>query len=246
MHVKPVVQALLFSATLLAMQTPLHAQASLTQTPQQLQKTEGNDASAAASRGFAEFVQYQIQAHSGSLPEGFPLDVTDVQDLKDASIGYGFPVYTVDPKDLLAGRSDFSAMAKSTGTWRFIINRNQRPIGLVTVEKVNGTWQTVAYGAAGLSKDVDALTRFHGNADHSNLRFIRIYQARSDFLEVGSNNGATARFAPLQSARETLLLQQRANKAGNASDAATSGLLDASQFVEPLRAAVKANIANFR
>ncbi|MEO6919876.1 MAG: hypothetical protein ABI171_12820 [Collimonas sp.] len=245
MHAKPVVQALLFSACLLAMSAPLRAQSTLTQTPQQLQKTQGNDAGAAARRGFAEFVQHQIQAHAGNLPDGFPLDVADVQDLKDASIGYGFPVYTVDPKDIVAGRSDFSAMAKPTGTWRFVIDLKHRPIGLATVEKINGAWQTVAYGAAGLSKDVDALSRFHGNADHSNLRFIRVYQARSDFLEVASANGAV-RFAPLQSARESLLLQQRANKSGGNANDSAGGLLDASQFAESLRAAVKANLANYR
>jgi hypothetical protein len=246
MHAKPVVQALLFGAILLAMSGPLHAQLSTVQTPRQLQKTEGNDASAAARRGFAEFVQHQVDAGSGTLPDGFPLDVADVQDLKDAQIGYGFPVYTIDPKDIVAGRSDFSAMARPTGVWRFLVSRNNRPIGLATVEKLNGTWQTVSYGGAGLSQDVDALIRFHGNADHSNLRFIRVFQARSDFLEVASDNGTAARFAPLQSARESLLLQQRSGKTGNAASNATDSLIDSSQFAESLRAAVKANLANFR
>jgi hypothetical protein len=246
MHAKPIVQALLFSAAVLAMSAPLHAQSSAARTPQQLQQTEGSDAAAAAARGFAEFVQNQVQAHAGTLPAGFPLDVADVQDLKDARIAYGFPVYTVDPKDIVAGRSDFSAMAKPTGVWRFLVSRDNRPIGLATVEKLNGAWQTIAYGGAGLSKDVDALMQFHGNADHSNLRFIRVFQAQSDFLEVASANGAAPRFAPLQSARESLLLQQRAKKTGSAADNAANGLMDASQFAESLRAAVKANIANFR
>ncbi|UUZ46708.1 hypothetical protein LP420_22785 [Massilia sp. B-10] len=64
-----------------------------------------------------------------------------------------------------------------------------------------------------LSKDVDAMASFHGNADKSNLRFMRIYQARSDFLEVVGQDGR-ARFAPLHSARESLMLKQRAAKAG--------------------------------
>lgn len=245
MHAKPAVQAFMLSAALLSMNAPLHAQASAMQTPLQLQQTEGSDASAAATRGFAEFVQNQIQAHAGTLPEGFPLDVTDVQDLKDARIAYGFPVYTVDPKDILTPRSDFSSTARPTGVWRFLISRDSRPIGLATVEKINGTWQTTSYGGAGLSKDLDALMQFHGNANRSNLRFIRIFQARSDFLEVASGNGTTPRFAPLQSAREALLLQQRASKTGSAADAA-GGLVDASQFAESLRAAVQANLANFR
>lgn len=233
-------------SALLAMNAPLHAQANAAQTPQQLQQTEGSAASAAATRGFAEFVQNQVQAHAGTLPDGFPLDVTDVQDLQEARIAYGFPVYTVDPKDILAPRSNFSATARPTGVWRFLISRDSRPIGLATVEKLNGTWQTTSYGGAGLSKDVDALMQFHGNANRSNLRFIRIFQARSDFLEVASGNGTAPRFAPLQSAREALLLQQRTRKSGAAVDNSASGLLDASQFAESLRAAVQANLANFR
>lgn len=239
----------MLSAALLVMNTPLHAQSSTVRTPQQLQQTEGSEASAAAIRGLAEFAQSQMQAHGGTLPEGFPLEVTDVDDLKDARIAYGFPVYTVDPKDILAPRSDFSAVARPTGVWRFLISRDGHPIGLASVEKLNGTWQTTSYGGAGLSKDVDALMQFHGNANRSNLRFIRVFQARSDFLEVASANGAAPRFAPLQSARESLLLQQRARKTGGASDAsnnAADGLMDASQFTESLRAAVKANIASFR
>jgi len=169
--------------------------------------------------------------------------VADVQDLKNARIAYGFPVYSVDPKELVAGRSDFSAMARPTGVWRFVISRDGKPIGLATVEKLNGTWQTISYGGAGLSKDVDAMMLFHGNADRSNVRFIRVFQAQSDFLEVTPGNGAAPRFAALQSARESLLLQQRARKAGNPAD---SGLMESSQFVESLRTAVKANIANFR
>lgn len=236
----------MLSAALLAMNTSLHAQSNAAQTLQQLQQTEGSDASAAATRGLAEFVQNQVQAHAGTLPEGFPLDVADVQDLKDARIAYGFPVYTVDPKDILATRSDFSAMARPTGVWRFLISRDSRPIGLATLEKLNGAWQTTSYGGAGLSKDVDALMQLYGNANRSNLRFIRVFQARSDFLEVASSGGAAPRFAPLQSAREALLLQLHARKAGSTADNAAGGLLDASQFAESLRAAVKANIANFR
>jgi hypothetical protein len=201
---------------------------------------EGATAHAAAQRDFAQFAAYQMRTRPGIAAADFPLDIGDMQDLKEAVIGYGFPVHTVDPKDIVAGRADLQAMAKPTGQWRFIISVRGKPVGLATVDQVNGRYETVAYGAATLAKDVEALTSHHGNAARSNLRFIRVYQARSDFLEV--SDGSRTRYAPLHSARESLLLQARALKAGQGD----SSLMEASEVLQPLRAAVKANLDAFR
>jgi hypothetical protein len=201
-------------------------------------------AGAAARRDLAQFVQHNLQTRQAGQPAEFPLDINDIQDLKDAKIGYGFQVYTIDPKDIVAGRGGLSSMAKPTGVWRFIITVQDKPVGLATVERNGAAWETVAYGAAVLSKDVDALMAFHGNAERSNLRFIRVFQAQSDFLEVVSGNDGKARFAPLQSARQSLLLQQRAQKNGKV--AADDGLADPAEYLEPLRAAVKSNMEAFR
>ncbi|WP_273668949.1 hypothetical protein [Janthinobacterium fluminis] len=197
----------------------------------------------AARRDFAQFVQHNLRTRQAGLPDGFPLDINDIQDLQDASVGYGFQVYTLDPQDIVAGRAALHSMVKPTGVWRFIIRLHDRPIGLATVEQSAGAWTTVAYGGAVLSKDVDALMAFHGNAQRSNLRFVRVFQAQSDFLEVQSGADAKVRFAPLHSARESLLLQQRAQKTNGAG---ADGLLDAADILEPLRAAVKTNMDAFR
>lgn len=199
------------------------------------------DATSAAKRDFAQFVRYQVQHHAGSAPEGFPLEVADVQDLKEAHIAYGFPVYTIEPADLIDGRNELKAMAKPTGIWRFVITRNRQPIGLATVERINGKWETVAYGAAVLAKDLDASMVTYANKDRSNVRVLRIYQAQSDLLEVSSAQDGTVRFAPLHSARQSLLMQR--------SDGVTDsnkGLLEAHELLEPLRAAVKKNLDSAR
>ncbi len=201
---------------------------------------DGASAQAAAQRDFAQFAAYQMRTRPGIAPVDFPLDIGDMQDLKEAVIGYGFPVHTVDAKDIVAGRTDLQAMAKPTGQWRFIVSVRGKPVGLATVEQVNGRYETIAYGGAILAKDVEALTSHHGNAARSNLRFVRIYQARSDFLEVASE-GRT-RYAPLHSARESLLLQARAMKSGQGD----ASLMEASEVLQPLRAAVKANLDAFR
>jgi len=194
-----------------------------------LAKADNGAALQAAKRGLAQFAEHQQAIRPGSAPVDFPLDITDVGDLKQAKVSHGFEVYTVDPKELLA-RGDLASLAKPTGEWRFVISLHGKPIGLATVQQVNGRYETVAYGASVLAKDVDAAMAVHGNSARSNLRFIRIYQARSDLLEVDR-----AKFAPLHSARESLLLRKNGNQ-----------LVDGTDLLEPLRAAVKANIEAFR
>ena len=191
------------------------------------------DALAAARRDFSLFVAHQLQRQG--TPADFPLDVADLRDLKDATIGYGFAVHTIDPPELLAGRGTMQAMAYHADQFRFVITLNGRAIGLATVEKNKGRYDTTAYGGAVLARDLDAVAAVHGNADKSNLRLLRIYQARSDLLEVVSQDGRV-RYAPLHSARESLLLSQR-NKDGK------DGLMDEAEFMQQLRTSVKQNLA---
>ena len=235
------VAALLGAAGFMLAGSCAAAQAPLAPPIQQLSPQRAlSEALAVARSDFAQFSAHQLQTRNGAPPD-FPLDISDLQDLKDAVVNYGFTLYTIDPSELLAGRSSMQRMAKPNEQWRFVITLHERPIGMATVERHNGRMETVAYGASVLAKDVDALARFHGNADKSNLRMVRIYQARSDLLEVVSVDGQ-ARFAPLHSARESLLLQQRATKDG----ARDNGLLDEADLVQPLRAAVKLNMDALR
>ena len=228
--------AALFSGASLLLAAPAFSAPAHTLPSQATIRHSTAAALAAAQRDFSQFAAHQLQRQGSPLD--FPLDVADLQDLKDAKIDYGFAVHTIDPPELLAGRGSMQSMARHANQWRFVITLHQRAIGMATVEKTNGRYETVAYGGAVLAKDLDAVAAVHGNADKSNLRFLRIYQARSDLLEVIGQDGR-ARFAPLHSARESLLLAQR-------SKIATDGLMDESEFVQPLRAAVKQNMAASR
>jgi hypothetical protein len=203
---------------------------------------DADNALAAARRDFSQFTAHQLTVRPGSAPLDFPLEVSDMQDLSQATIGPGFQIYTVDAQELMAGRGDLQAMAKPTGQWRFIISLHGKPIGMATVENVNGQFSTVAYGASVLAKDTDAAMAYYGNSARSNLRFLRIYQARADFLEVSGQADGRPRYAALHSARESLLMEQRAAKQGEPA----AQLLDGSELLQPLRSAVKANIEAFR
>ena len=208
--------------------------------PASAQMRAPDPALAAAQRDFARFVAHQLQRKE-QAPAQFPLDIRNAGELKEARIDYGFPVNTIDPQKLLAGRETMRAMAKPVNQWRFVITRKQQAIGLATVEKINGSYQTVAYGAAVLAKDLDAAANNYGNVDKSNLRLVRIYQARSDFLEVASQDGR-GRFLPLHSARQSLDMPQGTRKEG----AQGPGRLDETDITEPLRSAVKQNLGALR
>jgi hypothetical protein len=195
-----------------------------------------------AKTDLAQFVQHNLQSRVNGLPQEFPLDIADIQDLKDAKIGYGFQVYTIDPGDIVAGRGELRSMVKPTGIWRFTITLNERPIGLATLEQVAGKWETVAYGAAVLAKDLEASMVAYANSDRSNVRFVRVYQAQSDFLEVVSAEDAKTRFAPLHSARLSLLFKQKAKGSGVGARTSGEELLEANELLEPLRVAVRKNM----
>ncbi|MFO1251484.1 MAG: hypothetical protein U1E77_10220 [Inhella sp.] len=240
----PVLGALALAAGLLLGPTAAQAQAAAPQASVTLapKRAEQAEARAAAERDFQAFARRSLEAHGGTLPEGFPLQVNDLQELQGAQLGPGFEVHTIEPQDLLDPRAELSRMAKPTGTWRFLIQREGRALGLATVQKFNGRWETIAFGAAGLAQDVDALMHAHGNAERSNLRFIRVFQAQSDFLEVRGERDGRARFAPLVSARQSLLLQARAARAGAPAD----GMSEPAEFIDALRTAVRKNLDSFR
>lgn len=230
------VLAALLGAAALTVAAP-HAAAQSHVAINQIEKRAAADAQAAAQRGLAQFAAHHLRNYAGNIGD-FPLQINNVQELKDAKIAYGFPVHTIDPADLMAGRSTMRAMARKMDQWRFVIDINGRAVGLATVEKNKGRYETVAYGAAVLAKDLHLAARQFGNADKSNLRFLRIYQARSDFLEVDSVDGR-GRFTPLHSARASLSLREGAVSMGQPQ----ATLLDESELVQPLRMLVKQNLA---
>lgn len=183
----------------------------------------------AAQRDLAQLGAHAAK-HAGA-PGELPFGLS-APDLGAARIAYGFQVHAVDPAAMLAGQETLPALARPNGQWRFVVALRGKPVGLATVEAVNGQFETVAYGAAELAQDIDGLFARHGNAARSNLRFVRVYQSGSDLLEVVGADGR-ARYAPLQSARAALSLQK-------------DELLDESALTGPLRAAARANIEAFR
>jgi len=84
---------------------------------------------------------------------------------------------------------------------------------------------------------VEAVMAAYADAQQANVRFIRIFQAQSDLMEIASPADGTVRYAPLRSAREALA---QALPAGTPADVMT--LREGRELIEPLRAAVKKNL----
>jgi len=171
----------------------------------------------------------QFRSEAGTLPPGFPLEVDDVTQLQDASLGYGFQVYDVDAGSLAAGTS-LSAAARATGTWRFAVTLNGRPVGLVTMVQEGTQWQALSFGGAGLVKEMDAVVQTQPRG--AQLRYLRLPQATADFIEVSAGDKSAARFAPLRAAREALLLKSRGG----------DGLMAEAELLPELRDAVARNL----
>lgn len=136
---------------------------------------------------------------SGKLANDFPISVSNYAELRQVTLGAGFEVHTIDPAQLLyAGKqSDLSRMTRSTGLWRFLVLSKGQPVALMDMEQVNGRWAVRGVGASALARDIQA--KAQANAQSGSFKFVRIYQAGTDLMEV-RGAGNSARFVTMMSA----------------------------------------------
>jgi len=128
----------------------------------------------------------------------------------NAELGEGFQLYTIHPDDVLSYREnlgDLSSMLIPTDEWQFIILTKGQAKSLLTVDLMGNRWEAVGIGGARLARQLaEIVERYPSNAGYGH-KFIRLYQARSDFVEI-SNEGRTIGIIPLVSARIAMGLQQ--------------------------------------
>lgn len=201
-------------------------------------------AQAAAERGLADYIERKQRRAGSSQSAALALD--GAAELGRARIAAGFEVHTIAPADLLAGRAELRQMAQASGIWRFFVKVGARPVGLVTVQRMEGRWQAVSFGGAQLAAELAPLMDVHGEAGAGRLRFIRVHQAQTDLLEVVSPRDLQARYALLASARHALGSELRGAAPaalGATAEPPRAALLDTYELLEPLRAAVKRHAA---
>ena len=112
------------------------------------------------------------------------------EDIQEASLAEGFRVFTVPPEKLLKEQSvkDFRALSAPLDQWQFIVAAREAPKALITVELTNGVWTPVSIGSAGLAQQLRAVTKSWPASEGYTYRLIRIYQARSEFIELSKGD----------------------------------------------------------
>lgn len=173
----------------------------------------------------------------GTLPDGFPFEVNDLSELKRATLGLGFEIHSAHPKQLLAGASTLDKMVSGNGIWHFIVLVDAHPVALLEMQKVNGKWEAIGAGGAKLAQDVQqAANQYAGS---SAFRFVRIYQATADLIEVRDAQ-ASAKYVPLIAARKNLRMAAPVSANGLAPN---DNLRTGSDVLPALQAAIRQNLA---
>lgn len=171
---------------------------------------------------------------AGTLPDGFPFDVNDFSELKNATLGLAYEVHTAHPQTILAGGRPLEQMLMGTGIWNFVVMVDGNPVALLELEKVHGKWTVNGAGGAKLAQDVHVASQNHSGRNA--FRFVRIYQATADFLEVKDIEGK-ARYAPLLAARQSLRMM---------APSAEATLAASADVLPSIQQAVQGHLAQFK
>ena len=195
------------------------------QSSHQLRKVAEN-----GLRGMVSSMAQGLPAN-GRLPADFPIAVGSYAELRQVTLGIGFEVNTIDPAALLYARrdADLSRVTRGTGVWNFVVLSKGQPVALLEVGQQDGRWQVLGAGATRLARDVHAAAQ--GHARNGDFRFVRVYQATADLMEVrGADN--RSQYVPLAKTVDTLGLKS----SGRA-------LSSSAELLPSLQGAVRANLA---
>jgi hypothetical protein len=132
-------------------------------------------------------------------------------EVDNAKVGDGFQTYTIHPTNVLSYREDVVDLSSSvipTKEWQFLIVANGQAKSILTVDLMGNQWKAVGIGAAGLARQLGIIVQSYPSDAGYSHRFIRVFQARSDFVEI-SHGGSTIGMIPLISARVAMGLKQR-------------------------------------
>lgn len=157
-------------------------------------------------------------------------------DIDYSALGKGFQIFTIPPDRLLNGSApqDIQTLAIPTNQWQFQIVTGDKAKALLTVDIVNGVWTTVSIGSSGLAQQLAGFLASWPPASGYDFRLIRVYQAKSDFIEL-SKGGKVLGIVPL-----TSLLA--ATSGGSATAYDPRSLRDPNEVLSNLRPVVKRNL----
>lgn len=131
---------------------------------------------------------------------------TSRKEFAACSLKTPFRMHVITPNKILGfeGNTSLSSLISATELWLFPIEYGNEYRTLLTVDNVDGNWEAVAIGRSGLARDLGKVAATWPSSEGYDYKFIRVYQARSDFVAV-FRNGET-HFVPLTSASMMLEL----------------------------------------
>jgi hypothetical protein len=100
---------------------------------------------------------------------------------------------------LLKG-SRLSSLLTPSALWRFVVIKEDQPISLITAAKLDGQWMAVSIGGVRLASEIHKVMERWSESQGYSHRFVRVYQARADFIEI-SSNGRAVGFVPMTASR---------------------------------------------
>lgn len=103
---------------------------------------------------------------------------------------------------------DLSSLLVSTDTWQFLITTRGKAVAIITVDFMDGKWMPVSIGSSELASQLSKLLEVWPTSSGHRYRFIRVYQANSEFMELSTRDGITG-IIPLGSARHALGLTKK-------------------------------------
>ena len=147
----------------------------------------------------AENIPQEVLRAAQNGMNDLPWGLSSKTTLDNPTVNHGFQVYTASPLQLLRS-TGLSSVLTPTGLWRFVVVKEGQPVSLVTVAAIEGQWKAVSIGGAQLALEVNKVMERWPEKQGYSHRFIRIYQARADFIEI-SSNGRSIGFVPLTASR---------------------------------------------
>ncbi len=156
----------------------------------------------------ANAAQVQVRSFLDRIPVGMEsrYGFKDRSEFQRTKIGTVYPMYTIHPDDLRSGELGMKAV-RALGSYRVMLMVDGSARALLTVEKVEGAWKAVDFGATKLAKELDRVHRGLrvNEAGNPVVGLVRLYQLKCDLLllDAGQSRSDLHLF-PLESATRSL------------------------------------------
>jgi hypothetical protein len=160
----------------------------------------------AASKGLATFLRQIPRQETAKY--GFK----NVGEMRRTRLGTPIEIFTAQPDALLSySGTGFGLLLRTTGQWYVPVLVGPEYRALLTVTQTDDEWEVVGISGAGLAvelqafgRDLPALLSSAGAQQKGEPKFVRIFQAHSDFMYVST--AQEEYLVPFSSARSALEL----------------------------------------